>query len=115
LMEEAELTDQITILHEGAVVAEGTPAELKQHVGGELLQLTCDNPDALQSDLVSKFQLESQVLDRTLRIQTADAHKLIGPLVDAFGDRIDKVSLSHPSLEDVYILKTGHRFWAEKS
>lgn len=115
LMEEAELTDQITILHEGAVVAEGTPAELKQHVGGELLQLTCDNPEALQSDLVSKFQLESQVLDRTLRIQTADAHKLIGSLVDAFGDRIDKVSLSHPSLEDVYILKTGHRFWAEKS
>lgn len=115
LMEEAELTDQITILHEGAVVAEGTPTELKKQVGGELLQLTCADPIALQSDLASRFQLESQVLDRTLRIQTSDAHQLIGGIVDTFGDRIEKVSLSHPSLEDVYIQKTGHRFWTEKS
>lgn len=115
LMEEAELTDQITILHEGSVVAEGTPTELKTQVGGELLQLTCADPDALQTAVAEKFGLESQVLERTLRIQTADAHQLIGGLVDAFGDRIEKVTLSHPSLEDVYILKTGHRFWAEKS
>lgn len=115
LMEEAELTDQITILHEGSVVAEGTPTELKKEVGGELLQLTCADPKALQADLASRFELESQVLDRTLRIQTEEAHQLVGGIVEAFGDRIEKVSLSHPSLEDVYILKTGHRYWTEKS
>ena len=114
LMEEAELTDQITILHEGSVVAEGTPADLKKHVGGELLQLTCLDPESLRADLKSQFQVDAQVLERTLRIQTADAHKLIGAVVDAFGERIEKVSLSHPSLEDVYIQKPGHRFWAEK-
>ena len=115
LMDEAELTDRITILHEGAVVGEGSPAELKQALGGELLQLTCEDPAALGNDVRAKFDVETLVLDRTLRIQAANAHRLVGDLVDAFGTRIDAVSLSHPSLEDVYIQKTGHRFWAEEA
>ena len=114
LMDEAELTDQITILHEGLVVAEGTPADLKRGVGDELLELSCADPEALQWDLKARFGLDPLVLDHTLRIQAENAHRLIGDLVEAFGDRVDRVSLSHPSLEDVYIQKTGHRFWSEK-
>lgn len=114
LMDEAELTDQITILHEGSVVAEGTPADLKRDVGDELLELSCADPEALQSDLKARFDLDALVLDHTLRIQAENAHRLIGDLVEAFGDRVDRISLSHPSLEDVYIQKTGHRFWSEK-
>ncbi len=77
-------------------------------------QLTLASLWPVQAAVAAKFQIESQVLDSTLRIQTADAHRLISGLVDAFGDAIERVSLSHPSLEDVYIQKTGHQFWAEK-
>ncbi len=41
LMDEAELTDRITIQHEGSGVSAGTPTELKQSDGDELLELTC--------------------------------------------------------------------------
>ena len=115
LMEEAELTDQITILHRGVVVGEGTPEALKQEVGAELLELTCDDPAAVLSELKTRFDIEGLVLDHSVRIRVDNAHRLVGDLVDALGDRLDRVTLSHPSLEDVYIEKTGHRFWAEKA
>ena len=94
-------------------VAEGAPADLKAEVGDELLELTCDDPAAMQADLKAKFDLEATVLDRTLRVQSAGVHRLMGDLVDAYGDRVERVAFSHPSLEDVYIQKTGHRFWAD--
>lgn len=114
LMDEAELTDRITILHEGSVVAAGTPTELKQSVGDQLLELTCTDPAALQSDLKERFHLDAMILEHTLRIRVENAHRLVGDIVEAYGDRIDRVALSHPSLEDVYIQKTGHRFWSEE-
>jgi ABC-2 type transport system ATP-binding protein len=68
---------------------------------------------ALRDALKSRFELDGLVVDRTVRVQADNAHRLIGELVDALGDRIERVTLSHPSLEDVYIQKTGHRFWTE--
>ncbi len=55
------------------------------------------------------------ILDSTVRVRVPNAHRVIGDVVEAFGDRIDRVALSHPSLEDVYIQKTGHRFWSEEA
>ncbi len=115
LIDEAELLDQITILDLGAVVAAGKPRELRESMGGQMLQIDSDNPTALLQDIQVRFGLSTQpvVLDKSLRFQAEDAHRLVGDLVDAFGDRIRRVALSHPSLEDVYIQKTGHAFWTE--
>ena len=118
LIDEAELLDRITILDLGAVVAAGPPRELRESIGGEVLQIDCDDPSSLRADIQERFDWfrsgpEPLVLDRSLRLQAKDAHRLVGDLVDAFGDRVRRVSLSHPSLEDVYIQKTGHRFWKD--
>ncbi len=118
LIDEAELLDQITILDLGAVVAAGPPRELRESIGGEVLQIDCDDPSSLRKDIQERFDwfrsgTEPVVLDRSLRLQAKDAHRLVGDLVDAFGDRIRRVSLSHPSLEDVYTQKTGHSFWKD--
>ncbi len=115
LIDEAELLDQITILDLGAVVAAGKPRELRESMGGQVLQIDSDNPTVLLQDIQVRFGLSTQpvVLDKSLRLQAEDPHRLVGDLVDAFGDRIRRVALSHPSLEDVYIQKTGHAFWTE--
>jgi ABC-2 type transport system ATP-binding protein len=113
LIDEAELLDQITILDLGAVVAAGAPRELRESIGGEVLQIDCDDPASLGKDIGERLGTEPLVLDRSLRLQVKDAHRLVGDLVEAFGDRVRRVSLSHPSLEDVYIRKTGHRFWKD--
>ncbi len=115
LIDEAELLDQITILDLGAVVAAGPPRELRESIGGEVLQIDCDDPPSLCKDIQERFDwfrsgTEPVVLDRSLRLLAKDGHRLVADLVDAFGDRVRRVSLSHPSLEDVYIQKTGHRF-----
>lgn len=111
LMDEAELADQITILHQGEVVAQGTPTELKEGLGEEVLDLVCAEPEGLKAEIESAFGCEVMLLSDGLRIQGADTRKLVAPLLDEFGARIDKLSVAHPSLEDVYIQKTGHRFW----
>lgn len=113
LVDEAEQLDQITILDEGAVVASGAPKELRESIGGEVLEIDCEDPPALGKVIQERFALAPLVLDRSLRLRARDAHRLVGDLVDAFGDRIRRISLSHPSLEDVYIQKTGHRFFKE--
>ena len=119
LIDEAELLDQITILDRGRVVATGRPQELRESIGGEVLQIDCDDPAALGRDIQLRFGLGIEpgtvpvVLDHSLRLQVENAHRLVADLVDAFGDRVRRLLLSHPSLEDVYIQKTGHRFWVE--
>ena len=78
-----------------------------------------DDPAALGRDIQQRFKLgmepgtEPVVLDHSLRLQVENAHRLVADLVDTFGDRIRRLALSHPSLEDVYIQKTGHRFWVD--
>jgi ABC-2 type transport system ATP-binding protein len=50
---------------------------------------------------------DKDILQRRL----AQRHELLRELVEAFPNEITSVSLGKPSLEDVFIAKTGHRFW----
>ncbi len=115
LMEEAELADQITILHEGAVVAQGTPKQLKDSVGGEVLELECSNPQELASDIKTRFGVEPTIVDNSLRMQSENMHQIVSELMESFASRVERLTLSPPSLEDVYIQKTGHKFWTDKT
>ncbi|MEM7203755.1 MAG: ATP-binding cassette domain-containing protein [Planctomycetota bacterium] len=111
LMDEAEDADRVTILRDGRVVADGTPPDLVREIGGLVLELTCADPQALGPRVAERFGVTPQVVDRALRIERDGAHELVAPLMEFLGDEVGRVSLSHPSLEDVYIRKTGHRFW----
>ena len=42
-------------------------------------------------------------------------HRFVTDLVEAFPGEIDAVSIAKPSLEDVFIRRTGHRFWSEET
>ena len=37
----------------------------------------------------------------------------VAKMIERFGDRVQRLTLSRPSLEDVFIHKTGHRFWMD--
>jgi ABC-2 type transport system ATP-binding protein len=47
-----------------------------------------------------------------VRLERRDGHELIPKLVQAFPGRIDAVRLGRPTLEDVFVTRTGHRFWS---
>jgi ABC-2 type transport system ATP-binding protein len=49
-----------------------------------------------------------------LRIGKSRGHEFVRDLVEAFPVEVKTVSLGKPTLEDVFIERTGHRFWDEE-
>ena len=45
-----------------------------------------------------------------MRIERARGHEFITELIETFPGEIDAITLAHPTLEDVFIHRTGHRF-----
>ncbi len=113
LMEEAEHCDRLAILNEGKLVALGTPAELKHEIGGDVILLDTRNPEALAEKIRSRFDVNAQVLDGQIRLERENGHRFITDVVEAFPGEIEAISVSKPTLEDVFIHRTGHKFWTE--
>ncbi len=114
LMEEAERCDRVLVLDRGRVVALGTPAELVAQVGGDVLTLDAREPEKLAAEIGARFGLPASVLEGRVRLEQPKGHELIPRLVQAFPGRIDAVRLGRPTLEDVFVRRTGHRFWTEE-
>jgi ABC-2 type transport system ATP-binding protein len=115
LMEEAEGCDRLAILSEGKLVALGTPAELKQEIGGDVILLDTPNAESLAERLRERFHVNAQVLEGQIRLERTNGHRFMTDLVESFPGEIDAISISKPALEDVFIRRTGHRFWTEGS
>jgi ABC-2 type transport system ATP-binding protein len=113
LMEEAERCDRLVILNQGKVVAMGTPDDLKHEIGGDVIVLEAKDPDSLAQRIRARFQLDAQVLHNQVRIERENGHRFITDVVEAFPGEIEAISVSKPTLEDVFIRRTGHRFWTE--
>ena len=113
LIDEADRSNHVLILHEGAVVASGTPQSLKQQIGGDIIALASQGADVLRGRIAEKFGLESVVLNGSVRIEKTDGHEFIAELIESFPGMIDSVTLAKPTLEDVFIDRTGHRLWEE--
>ncbi len=114
LMEEAEKCDRLAILSHGNLVGLGTPAQLKSEIGGDVILLDAHEPQDLAAEINARFAAEAAVLDDgRVRIEREAGHRFITELVEAFPGQIDSVSVSKPTLEDVFIRRTGHRFWNE--
>ena len=111
LMEEAERCDRLVILSQGKVVALGTPAELKAEIGGDVLLLESADPSSLALKIEQRFGVSPAVLDGKVRLEREQGHRFVTEVVEAFPGEIQSVSVSKPTLEDVFIHRTGHRFW----
>jgi len=115
LMEEAERCDRLAILNEGTLVAGGTPRALKSEIGGDVIAITTASPRELRDGIEQLLGGPVRVVDGTVRLERPAGHELIPRIVEAFADRIDSVSLGRPTLLDVFIHKTGHRFFGDEA
>jgi ABC-2 type transport system ATP-binding protein len=109
-LDEADVADRLAILDAGRLVALGQPDELRRDLGGDSITLETDDPRALAAAVSERFGRPAQAIDGSVRLEAADGHRLIAQLVEAFPHRIRAVHLGKPSLEDVFIAKTGRRF-----
>jgi ABC-2 type transport system ATP-binding protein len=116
LMEEAERCDRLAILNEGNLVALGAPAELKSEIGGDVVLLdAARDADLLAEKVRARFRVQTTVLGNQVRIEREEGHRFVPDLVEAFPGEIQAISVSKPALEDVFIHRTGHKFWSESN
>ncbi len=111
LLEEAERCDRLAILDQGRLVAEGAPEELRKRIGGDVIVLGAKDPETLSREIEQRFHLAATTVNGAVRIERERGHEFIAQLVEAFPGQIDSVSVSKPTLEDVFIQQTGHRLW----
>ena len=114
-IEEAERCDRVGILHRGRLVATGTPEELKGRIGGDVVVVRAKDPEGLRRKIRDRFGAEPALVEGTLRLERPRGHEFARELVEAFSGEIQGVTFGKPTLEDVFIHLTGHRFWGDEA
>jgi ABC-2 type transport system ATP-binding protein len=114
LLEEADKADRIAILNEGKLVALDTPDALRSSVGGDLIVIESSSAEELAAGLRSRLSLPAQVVEGTVRLETLEGHQWVARIVEEFPGSVGAIRLGKPTLEDVFIARTGHRFWRER-
>ena len=115
LMEDAERCDRLLFLDQGQAVALDSPDALREGLGGDVVTIQAPNLGSLAADIQEKFGQASERIDGTLRIRRPGGPRFVPELFEAFPGRIEAVSVGKPTLEDVFIQKTGHRLWDRDS
>ena len=110
LLEEADKADRVAILHQGRSVAVGSPSQLRSELGAQVLSIQTHDQPAVLAWLASR-SVEAQQFDNHLRVTGSSAATLVAPLAQDFGPRIQSLTLGQPSLEDVFVARTGHQYW----
>jgi len=109
-LEEAERCDRIAILADGRVIAVGTPGELKADVGGDVITIASTDAKGLAEAIGADLGRSAEVVDATVRLAARDAEFLLPELYARYRERIESLRVGHPTLEDVFIQKTGRPF-----
>jgi ABC-2 type transport system ATP-binding protein len=109
LLDEAEQCDRLALLDEGRFVAEGTPADLTADVGGDVISVTGPDPEALLADIRGRFDAAARLSGDDVRFERPDGHRVAAEVVEAFPGRVSAVRVARPTLEDVFVRKTGRR------
>lgn len=107
ILEEADRCDRLALVHQGRIVAQGSPRELRTRIGGDVVVLESSDTRSLAERIERQFQLKPSVMDGTVRVEIQNGHRFIAEVVEAFPGAVESVSLHKPTLEDVFVRETG--------
>lgn len=117
-LEEADhLCDRLAIIDHGQVVVEGTPNELKAQIQGDTVMLEINGSTEPVAALLRPFAGVLEVIPNGTAVlarvtQGATAVPVLLKALEQAGIKVQAVTLSRPSLDDVYLHHTGHHFAA---
>ena len=112
-LDEADaLCDRVAIIDYGKIVAEGTPEELKREVAGDIVTLSVASDQQRALDMLKDqpFVREAGVEEGLVRLYVdrgEEAMPTVLRLLDTAGLRLMTIDLHRPSLDDVFLRKTG--------
>ena len=70
----------------------------------------CESQERIQE----RFKIATTALDGKVRLEIKDGLKFVTAVAEAMPGMIQSVSIRKPTLDDVFISRTGHRFWTEQ-
>ncbi len=116
-LEEADaLAHEVAIIDQGQIVAQGSPDALKDSVGADVVTIglhgETEHSEELHRSLTAIANVEDvRDVDDTIVVYVRDGAAAIAPIVLAMreaGIEVRDVSLKEPTLDDVFLRKTGH-------
>jgi ABC-2 type transport system ATP-binding protein len=114
-MDEAERCGRVGILDHGKLVVTGSPPELKSKLGGDCITIETDGAVPLRDAIEARFSCITMVVGEAVRIETSEASSMMSQIMESFGPRIRSMTIGKPTLEDVFMHHTGHRFHGDAS
>jgi ABC-2 type transport system ATP-binding protein len=109
-LDEGESCNRVAILDRGRLVALDAPEALKAEIGGDVIFVEGYELEALRAEIRSRWGIEATLVDGVLCLRHERGHEFLARLVEAFPGRIISLTVRRPTLEDVFIHRTGHRF-----
>jgi ABC-2 type transport system ATP-binding protein len=106
-MDEAEWCDRIAIMDQGQIVALDTPEDLKAEVGHDRVTIHTDDDDAAIAALRERFGIEARIAEGAVTFGVAAGEEFVPRLFAELGLPIRAVSVSRPTLDDVFMSHTG--------
>jgi ABC-2 type transport system ATP-binding protein len=106
-MDEAENCDRIAIIDHGKIVAIDTPEALKASIGEDRVQIHTTDDAAAIAALADTFGLEAAMHEGAVTFSVASGEQFVPRLFAEFAVPIQSVSVSRPSLDDVFMSYTG--------
>lgn len=106
-MEEAEHCDRIAIIDRGVLIALDTPAALKAGVGEDRVVIHTGDHETVVTALRKRFDIEAEAHEDVVTFTVPDGEAFIPRLFSEGGLPIDSIEMARPSLDDVFIKRTG--------
>ncbi|WP_395105735.1 ATP-binding cassette domain-containing protein [Actinomadura sp. SCN-SB] len=106
-MEEAEYCDRIAIMDSGTIVALDTPEALKAGIGEDRVRLRTADDAAAMAALAERFGVRARVDEGVVTFAVPSGEAFVPRLFEGLGVPIRSVSVSRPSLDDVFMSFTG--------
>ena len=106
-MDEAEYCDRIAIMDRGQIVVLDTPEALKASVGRDRVQIATEDDAAAIAALGERFGLQATMAEGLVTIAVENGEAFVPRLFADLGVPIRSVSVSRPSLDDVFMSYTG--------
>ena len=118
-LEEADqLADRVGIIDFGKLVAEDTPGALKAQIGHPRLEVKlADDGASRAEEVVARFGKPLPMRDGAVLVELERGAGAVAPVVralDEAGLNVEALDLVEPSLDDVFLEKTGHHLEAEE-
>jgi ABC-2 type transport system ATP-binding protein len=113
-MDEAERCDRIAIINHGTIVALGTPAQLKAEVGDDRVRLVTPVNAASARRIAERLKIEAAPDGDALLITVPDGEGFVPRLFD-IGISVQSISISRPTLDDVFMVHAGRRMGDEEA